>query len=43
MKGGVFMQLNIDLIRDILLKAELNPFEILLDTFESCNKMALLK
>ena len=23
------MQLNIDLIRDILLKAELNPFEIL--------------
>ena len=25
------------------LEIELNPFEILLDTFESCNKMALLK
>ena len=29
MKGGAIMQLNPDLIRDILLKAELGSFKIL--------------
>ena len=43
MKGGVIMQLNPDLIRDILLKAELGSFKILKNNDNDVNFFKLLK
>ena len=43
MKGGVIMQLNPDLIRDILLKAELGSFKILKNDDDDVNFFKLLK
>ena len=43
MKGGVIMQLNPDLIRDILLKAELGSFKILKNDDNDVNFFKLLK
>jgi len=43
MKGGVIMQLNPDLIRDILLKAELGSFKILKNNDGDVNFFKLLK
>ena len=37
MKGGVIMELNPDLIRDILLKAELGSFKILKNDDDDVN------
>jgi DNA repair ATPase RecN len=43
MKGGVIMELNPDLIRDILLKAELGSFKILKNDDDDVNFFKLLK
>jgi hypothetical protein len=43
MKGGAVMQLNPDLIRDILLKAELGSFKILKNDDDDVNFFKLLK